>query len=118
MPELDLKKYGIDPINMDFSKENKQWNLYRLDALTSLVKELKEIAKKIRLKFQQLFFPILKCLDKWSVRIGLVELDITCPMNYHHFYEGDLNWIRDSVFRGLKSKKLKVYFYRVSFWFP
>ena len=46
MPELDLKKYGIDPINMDFSKENKQWNLYRLDALTSLVKELKEIAKK------------------------------------------------------------------------
>ena len=30
------------------------------------------LQKKIRLKFQQLFFLILKCLDKWSVRIGLV----------------------------------------------
>ena len=122
MPEYDFgyhknaragfkKKYGIDPINMDFSKENKQWNLYRLDALTSLVKELKEIAKKNQTKISAAVFPYPE-MSRQMVRHDWSswELDITCPMNYHHFYEGDLNWIRDSVFRGLKSKKTKSLF--------
>ena len=33
------------------------------------------------------------------------DLDITCPMNYHAFYEGDINWIGESISKGIKHKK-------------
>ena len=33
------------------------------------------------------------------------DLDIVCPMNYHHFYDGDIDWISDSVSKGVKYKK-------------
>ena len=33
------------------------------------------------------------------------DLDIVCPMNYHHFYDGNIDWISDSVSKGVKYKK-------------
>ena len=41
-------------------------------------------------------------LQDWSTW----KLDIICPMNYHHFYNGDIDWIADSVNKGIKNKDL------------
>ena len=40
------------------------------------------------------------------------ELDIICPMNYHNFYEGDIDWIATIVFlkvSGIKNQMECIY---------
>ena len=74
--------------------------------MSSLVKELKSIVKNKDKKISAAVFPYPKMskkmvLQDWSSW----ELDIICPMNYHHFYEGDIDWIADSVLKGIRYKK-------------
>ena len=37
--------YGIDPIDINDTKLSRKWEQFRCDAVSSLVKELKAIAK-------------------------------------------------------------------------
>ena len=37
--------YGIDPIDINDTKLSRKWKQFRCDAISSLVKELKAIAK-------------------------------------------------------------------------
>ena len=98
--------YGIDPININNTELSNKWKQFRCDALTSLVKELKSIVKNKGKKISAAVFPYPEMskemvLQDWSSW----ELDIVCPMNYHHFYNGNIRWIADSVSRGIKYKK-------------
>ena len=68
--------------------------------------ELKSIVKNKGKKISAAVFPYPEMskemvLQDWSSW----ELDIVCPMNYHHFYNGNIRWIADSVSRGIKYKK-------------
>ena len=70
------------------------------------MKELKSIAKNKDRDISAAVFPYPEMsketvLQDWSSW----ELDIICPMNYHNFYEGDIEWIADSVSKGIKYKK-------------
>ena len=99
-------KFGIDPINIVDAELLKKWKQFRCDAVTSLVKELQSIAKNKNKKISAAVFPYPEMskemvLQDWSSW----ELDIVCPMNYHHFYGGDIDWIADSVTKGIKHKK-------------
>ncbi|MBT6018956.1 hypothetical protein HOG81_07055, partial [bacterium] len=39
------------------------------------------------------------------------NLDIVCPMNYHHFYNEDLDWIKFSVEQGIKEIGTQVEYF-------
>ena len=78
-------KYGIDPIDTHNEEISKEWKQSRCDAVSSLVKELKSIAKNKDKKISAAVFPYPEMskemvLQDWSSW----ELDIVCPMNYHH----------------------------------
>ena len=98
--------FGIDPINNIDDELLKKWKQFRCDAVSSLVKELKSIAKNKNKKISAAVFPYPEIskemvLQDWSSW----DLDIICPMNYHHFYDGGIDWIADSVSKGIKHKK-------------
>ena len=98
--------YGIDPIDINDTKLSRKWKQFRCNAVSSLVKELKAIAKNKNKKLSAAVFPYPEMskemvLQDWSSW----DLDIVCPMNYHHFYDGDIDWISDSVSKGVKYKK-------------
>ena len=117
MPEYDFgyhpkgrsrfkDEYGIDPIEIDDHELALKWKQFRLDALSSLVQELKVISQENNTKISAAVFPYPKMssemvLQDWSNW----DLDIVCPMNYHIFYNGDINWIGQSVSKGVKFKK-------------
>ena len=97
--------YGIDPIDINDTKLSRKWKQFRCDAVTSLVRELKAIAKNKNKKISVAVFPYPEMskemvLQDWSSW----DLDIVCPMNYHHFCDGDIDWISDSVSKGVKYK--------------
>ena len=98
--------FGVDPIDIVDAQISKKWKQFRCDAVTSLVKELKSIARNKDKKISAAVFPYPEMsremvLQDWS----LWDLDIICPMNYHHFYDGDIDWIADSVSKGIQYKK-------------
>ena len=101
------KKYGADPLKIQDKILTKKWKQFRCDAVTHLVSELKLIAKNNNTQISAAVFPYPEMskemvLQDWSTW----KLDIICPMNYHHFYNGDIDWIADSVERGIKDKDL------------
>ena len=114
MPEFDFgyhpnainifkKKYNINPFYINDKESLKNWNRFRLDAITSLVRELKIIAHHNKTQISAAVFPypemsqqmVRQDWSKWG-------LDIICPMNYHHFYDEDIYWIGKSVSKGMK----------------
>jgi len=98
--------FGVDPIDIVDDQMSKEWKQFRCDAVSSLVKELKSIARNKDKMISAAVFPYPEMsremvLQDWS----LWDLDIICPMNYHHFYDGDIDWIADSVSKGIQYKK-------------
>ena len=98
--------FGVDPIDIVDDQMSKEWKQFRCDAVSSLVKELKFIARNKDKMISAAVFPYPEMsremvLQDWS----LWDLDIICPMNYHHFYNGDIDWIADSVSKGIQYKK-------------
>ena len=96
----------ISTDDIDDDQISKEWKQFRCDAVSSLVKELKSIARNKDKKISAAVFPYPEMsremvLQDWS----LWDLDIICPMNYHHFYDGDIDWIADSVSKGIQYKK-------------
>lgn len=116
MPEFDFgyhpngrlkfkEKYGIDPLEIENIDYANKWKQFRLDAITELVNELKVMVNGNNTKLSAAVFPYPKMsrkmvLQDWSSW----DLDIICPMNYHHFYNGDINWIGNSVLQGIQYK--------------
>lgn len=120
MPEFDFgyhpdarrrfkEIYNIDPIELNDENHKSQWLQFRLDAVTGLVNDLAEIAHQNGTKLSAAVFPYpeisrLMVRQDWSSW----NLDIVCPMNYHHFYNQDLDWIKFSVENGIKEVGLNI----------
>ena len=99
-------QFGVDPKKLESGILKKEWNQYRCDAITRLVQDLKVIVHRKKMLLSAAVFPYPKMSSKmvrqdWSNW----DLDIICPMNYHHFYDEDIDWIGKSVSYGIKYVK-------------
>jgi uncharacterized lipoprotein YddW (UPF0748 family) len=114
MPEYDFgyhpearkefeKIFGVDPIKMDHPELSNEWRQFRLNAVTSLVNELSEIAHKNNKEISAAVFPFPE-LARMNVRQDWSswKLDIVLPMLYQNFYDEKLNWIGFSIEQGLR----------------
>ena len=117
MPEYDFgyhpdgrskfqEKFGIDPLDIGGGEFVQEWKQFRLDAVSSLVEELKAISHEKKTKISAAVFPYPKMSSKMVLQDwSNWDLDIICPMNYHLFYDRDINWIGESISKGIKYKK-------------
>ncbi len=103
--------FGVDPLEMDHPELSDEWRQYRLNALTSLVNEIAEIVHAHDKKLSAAVFPFPEMARKmvrqdWSSW----DLDIVCPMNYHNFYNDNLDWIKFSVENGVRETQGKFHY--------
>lgn len=93
---------GIDPIEMEHPELSTEWRQFRLNAVTSLVNELAEIAHSHNKKISAAVFPFPE-MSRSMVRQDWSSwhLDMVLPMIYHNFYEENLNWIEYSTVQGV-----------------
>lgn len=105
MPEYDYGYHPIaragfkelfdkDPIDFEHPELSTEWRQYRLNAITSLVNELVEIAHEKNHKMTAAVFPFPE-MARQMVRQAWNDwnLDAAYPMLYQNFYRENINWI-------------------------
>ncbi|PLW93771.1 MAG: hypothetical protein C0592_05030 [Marinilabiliales bacterium] len=94
--------FGIDPIDMEHPELSMEWLQFRLDAVTTLVNELSDIAHGNGCKISAAVFPYPQMARK-TVRQDWARwnLDMVLPMIYHNFYDQNLNWIEFATQQGV-----------------
>lgn len=113
-PEFDYgyhpnarKKYkeifGVDPVDMEHPELSTEWLQFRLNAVTSLVDELSEIAYQNDKLLTAAVFPFPE-MSRQMVRQDWSnwKLDIALPMLYHNFYRQNLEWIKFATEQGIR----------------
>ena len=110
--EIFKKEYGVDPIELKNDDFKDEWLKFRLDAVTSLVNELAQIAHSNGTKISAAVFPYPE-MARTMVRQDWASwnVDIVCPMNYHHFYNEDTDWINFSVDNGINETEGRFDYY-------
>ena len=110
--EIFKKEYGVDPIELKNDDFKDEWLKFRLDAVTSLVNELTQIAHSNGTKISAAVFPYPE-MARTMVRQDWASwnVDIVCPMNYHHFYNEDTDWINFSVDNGINETEGRFDYY-------
>ena len=114
MPEYDYgyhplaregykKIFGVDPLDMDHPELSTEWKQYRLNAVTTLVNELVEIAHESGNKMTAAVFPFPE-MARQMVRQAWNDwnLDGAYPMIYQSFYRQNINWIGFATEQGVK----------------
>ena len=105
MPEYDYgyhplaregfkEMFDIDPIEMAHPELSTEWRQYRLNAITTLVNELVEIAHDKGQRITAAVFPFPE-MSRQMVRQAWNDwdLDAAYPMLYHNFYRQNITWI-------------------------
>ena len=105
MPEYDYdyhplaregfkKLFDKDPMDFEHPELSTEWRQFRLNAITSLVNELVEIAHKKNHKITAAVFPFPE-MARQMVRQAWNDwnLDAAYPMLYQNFYRENINWI-------------------------
>lgn len=94
--------FDVDPMEMEHPELSTEWLQYRLNAVTSLVNELSEIAHQNDKLLTAAVFPFPE-MSRQMVRQDWSnwELDIALPMLYHNFYRQNLEWIKFSTEQGI-----------------
>jgi len=95
--------FGIDPLELENPELSTEWHQYRLNAITSLVNEIVDIAHKNGNKVTAAVFPfpemsrqmVRQAWDDW-------KLDAAYPMLYNNFYRQNINWIGFATEQGIK----------------
>ncbi|MFN1834349.1 family 10 glycosylhydrolase [Balneola sp. MJW-20] len=95
--------FGVDPMDMEHPELSTEWLQFRLNAVTSLVNELGEIARENNKILTAAVFPFPE-MSRQMVRQDWSnwELDIALPMLYQNFYRQNLNWIRFATEQGVR----------------
>lgn len=95
--------FGYDPLDLDNPELSTEWLQYRLNAVSTLVNELADIAHSHDKKLSAAVFPF-PTMSRNMVRQdwSAWNLDIALPMNYHNFYLENINWIGFSVENGVR----------------
>ncbi|MTI89101.1 MAG: hypothetical protein FH748_14180 [Balneolaceae bacterium] len=95
--------FGVDPVEMDHPELSTEWLQYRLNAVTSLVNELADIAHSHDKKITAAVFPFPE-MSRQMVRQDWASwnLDIALPMLYQNFYRQNLEWIKFATEQGVR----------------
>lgn len=102
--------FDIDPIDMKNPELSTEWRQYRLNAITSLVNELVEIAHNNKLKMTAAVFPFPE-MSRQMVRQAWNDwnLDAAYPMIYHNFYRQNINWIGFATEQGVRDVDFPIH---------
>lgn len=121
MPEYDYgyhplaregykKIFGVDPMEMEHPELSTEWLQYRLNAVTTLVNELVEIAHIKKIKMSAAVFPFPE-MSRQMVRQAWNDwnLDMVYPMLYNNFYRQGINWIGFATKQDVSDVDFPVY---------
>jgi uncharacterized lipoprotein YddW (UPF0748 family) len=113
MPEYDYgyhpiaregfkKIFDKDPLDMKHPELSTEWRQYRLNAISSLVNELVEIAHQSGNRMTAAVFPFPE-MSRQMVRQAWNDwnLDTAYPMLYQNFYRENVNWIGFATKQGV-----------------
>lgn len=114
MPEYDYgyhpiaregfkKIFNKDPLDLKNPELSTEWRQYRLNAITTLVNELVEIAHAKNHKMTAAVFPFPE-MARQMVRQAWNDwnLDAAYPMLYQNFYRENINWIGFATEQGVR----------------
>ena len=121
MPEYDYgyhpiaregfkKIFGKDPQDFEHPELSTEWRQYRLNAVTTLVNELADIAHEYDHKLTAAVFPFPE-MSRQMVRQAWNDwnLDAAYPMIYHNFYRENINWIGFATQQGVKDVNFPIH---------
>ncbi len=121
MPEYDYgyhpiaregfkKIFGKDPQDFEHPELSTEWRQYRLNAVTSLVNELVDIAHENDHKMTAAVFPFPE-MSRQMVRQAWNDwnLDAAYPMLYQNFYRENINWIGFATEQGVNDVDFPIY---------
>ncbi|WP_298902522.1 family 10 glycosylhydrolase [uncultured Psychroserpens sp.] len=102
--------FGKDPLDLAHPELSTEWRQYRLNAITSLVNELVDIAHKHEQKMSAAVFPFPE-MSRQMVRQAWNDwnLDSAFPMVYNNFYRENVNWIGFAIEQGVKDVEFPIY---------
>ena len=94
--------FNKDPINFKNPELSTEWRQFRLNAITSLVNEIIEIAHSKNKKVTAAVFPFPE-MSRQMVRQAWNDwnLDAAYPMLYQNFYRENINWIGFATKQGV-----------------
>lgn len=97
---------GIDIHQVTDPTANLEWRKYRYNSVTKIVKIIAEEVHKMNRKLTAAVFPHPE-MSRRMVRQSWSEwpLDAAFPMIYQNFYNKDIQWIGDTVSKGVKEIK-------------
>jgi uncharacterized lipoprotein YddW (UPF0748 family) len=102
--------FGVDPINFEHPELSTEWRQYRLNAVTSLVNELVDIAHESGHRMTAAVFPFPE-MSRQMVRQAWNDwnLDAAYPMIYHNFYRQNIDWIGFATQQCLNDVDFPIY---------
>ena len=102
--------FGYDPQELEHPELSTEWRQYRLNAITSLVNELVEIAHESNHKMTAAVFPFPE-MSRQMVRQAWNDwhLDAAFPMLYQNFYRESVNWIGFATAQGVRDVDFPIY---------
>jgi len=94
--------FGKDPMKMKNPELSTEWRQFRLNAVTSLVNEIVEMADGSGHKITAAVFPFPE-MSRQMVRQAWNDwnLNAAYPMLYHNFYRENINWIGFATRQGV-----------------
>ncbi len=121
LPEYDydyhpmaIKKFkelfNKDPLTMRNPHLSTEWRQFRLNAITSLVNEIVEIAHSKNKKVTAAVFPFPE-MSRQMVRQAWNDwnLDSAYPMLYNNFYRENINWIGFATKQGVSDVDFPIF---------
>ena len=121
LPEYDygyhpiaIKKFkelfNKDPLTMRNPHLSTEWRQFRLNAITSLVNEIVEIAHSKNKKVSAAVFPFPE-MSRQMVRQAWNDwnLDSAYPMLYNNFYRENINWIGFATKQGVSDVDFQIF---------
>jgi uncharacterized lipoprotein YddW (UPF0748 family) len=102
--------FGYDPQDLEHPELSTEWRQYRLNAITTLVNEIVEIAHQKNNKVTAAVFPFPE-MSRQMVRQAWNDwnLDAAYPMLYHNFYQESVNWIGFATAQGVNAVDFPIY---------
>lgn len=102
--------FGVDPINFQHPELSTEWRQFRLNAVTTLVNDLVDIAHSSGHKMTAAVFPFPE-MSRQMVRQAWNDwnLDAAYPMLYQNFYRQNINWIGFATEQGVRDVDFPIY---------
>ena len=102
--------FGKDPIDFEHPELSTEWRQFRLNAVSSLVNELVEIAHAKNHKMTAAVFPFPE-MSRQMVRQPWDDfnLDAAYPMVYNNFYRENVNWIGFAIEQGVHKVDFPIF---------